>query len=268
MSVINAYRDLTRNSASASVEQITAKKIGNINYALDGISYVHDFVLIGSDSVESGSTATTINATSHTAISGDILFFTSGNVINQSAYVESVTANTIKLQVLLTLAPDAGATFNIYRPRPSQLTELLQSIDGKITQVNTDNTTSIAKQAEVDLNSIEGVYDNVTTTRSQTNINTAGYRHYTFCWSMLYTGTASSATIDFEISARSANTNKSYVLQNKFLRYEDQGFTALQNMAIQGDVHGASLMDIGVTASNTTATQTFTISDAVLLLGS
>jgi hypothetical protein len=97
------------------VEPATGQYIGRYRTGLDVLAQSY-YQLIASDSVESGSTTTIINATSHVAISGDAIQITSGALQHDTVFVQSVTANTITLSQTLPSALVAAVTFDILRP--------------------------------------------------------------------------------------------------------------------------------------------------------
>lgn len=110
-----------------SAEFVTVSPAGFQKHALD-VSDKSVVSVLASDAVEANSTTSVINATSHVALKGDKIRFTSGvnNTIEVDVY--SVTANTITLGQTLTTAPSAADTFDILRP-----TSLTVAADGTIT---------------------------------------------------------------------------------------------------------------------------------------
>ncbi len=71
--------------------------------------------LVASDTAETGSTTTVINATSHSAIEGDVIVFTSGALVGQQFTVWAVSANAITLGQTAGSAPSNGDGFDILR---------------------------------------------------------------------------------------------------------------------------------------------------------
>jgi hypothetical protein len=88
----------------------------------DYILTIIGYEVVASDAVEAGSTATVINATSHSATAGDILTMTSGDESGESRRISSVATNTITLENALSGAPSATETFKV-----------TEAIDGKYT---------------------------------------------------------------------------------------------------------------------------------------
>lgn len=76
----------------------------------------HQFVRsIASDAVESGSTSSVIVATSHLAIKGDVIHFTSGSFLGREVKVWDTAANSITLAETLSGIPAIADTFDILR---------------------------------------------------------------------------------------------------------------------------------------------------------
>jgi hypothetical protein len=75
---------------------------------------------VGTDTAETSSTTTVINATTHAARVGDILSFTAGTAGNIGVWsvVSAVGANTITLSYALPATPANGDAFSIMRPNP------------------------------------------------------------------------------------------------------------------------------------------------------
>lgn len=111
---------------------------------------------VGTDTAETSSTTTVINATTHAARVGDALIFTGGTAGNQQVWsvVSAVTANTITLANALPATPANGDAFNILRPvtigagpaGSSNAPSLNVNIDAN-TQLST--ATGILKQEDV-----------------------------------------------------------------------------------------------------------------------
>lgn len=113
MAGISGYADQKKNS-NGKQEFVTVSPVRAQQHALDAVAHM-SVQSIGSDAVESGSTATVINATAHAAIRGDVISFTSGNLDTLEVKVKEVTANTITLVEELSEAPAASDTFDILR---------------------------------------------------------------------------------------------------------------------------------------------------------
>ena len=73
---------------------------------------------VNTDTAETGTTTTVINATAHNARVGDIIWINSGTAARQWSPVSAVAANTITLSNALTAAPANGDQFYIQRPFP------------------------------------------------------------------------------------------------------------------------------------------------------
>ncbi len=96
-------------------EFITISPVGSDKYAMD-IALKGTVTNSGSDAIEAGSTVSTINATAHTAVVGDLIRITSGPNAGIETNVYATTSNTITLSNDLPFAPSAGQTFDILKP--------------------------------------------------------------------------------------------------------------------------------------------------------
>lgn len=83
-----------------------------------GITSLFGWRRRANDTAETGSTTTVINATSHSALIGDIVYFTTGNAAEAWSPVASKTTNTITLSYALPAAPANDDNFVIARPSP------------------------------------------------------------------------------------------------------------------------------------------------------
>lgn len=71
---------------------------------------------VGSDAAATGTTASIITATGHSAAVGDWVMMTSGGEAKEMREVSAVAANTITLSSALSGTPSAAETFDIVRP--------------------------------------------------------------------------------------------------------------------------------------------------------
>lgn len=107
-----AQQKLDRVKAEhATIEPIRAEQHG---LSVNAHVYVYE---VGIDAVEADSTVSTINATAHLAVKGDIIRFTSGALNSVEVKVQEVTANTIVLVYNLPSVPATAVTFQILRPK-------------------------------------------------------------------------------------------------------------------------------------------------------
>lgn len=113
MSVVKGYSSREKEDR-LSTEPATVQELAKYRHALDVIAQIAAYE-VATDDVEAGSTASVINATSHSARIGDIILFTSGDLNREIATVRSVDANTITLSQNLSDAPAAAVTFSIRR---------------------------------------------------------------------------------------------------------------------------------------------------------
>ncbi len=104
----------TSQRSDLSFVQATAQKVGSGRGSLEVLANAF-FQLVASDTAETGSTASSIVATSHTALPGDILVFTSGNLNRVTVPVFAKSANAITPGVTLSEAPANGDGFDILR---------------------------------------------------------------------------------------------------------------------------------------------------------
>lgn len=102
------------NRTDLEYNQATAVKAGTGRAALDvaALGYAQ---LVASDAAETGSTTSSIVATAHSAIAGDVVIFTSGNLNRQMVTVDSVSANAIVPGQTLSEAPANGDGIDILR---------------------------------------------------------------------------------------------------------------------------------------------------------
>ena len=104
------------------------------------------WIQAGFDTAETGSTTTVVNATSHSAKVGDLIYFTGGTSAGASSPVLSVAANTITVANAFPVAPANGNAFLIHRPTPwtfgvgANSTNPIPFVD-----INLDNQNSIQK---------------------------------------------------------------------------------------------------------------------------
>lgn len=94
---------------------VTVGPKGAKQFGLDVLA--HQFVrVVATDAVEAGSSTTQIVATGHSALRGDVIYFTSGALSGRSVSVHAIPdANTITLVESLPSAPVAAVTFEILR---------------------------------------------------------------------------------------------------------------------------------------------------------
>ena len=74
------------------------------------------------DLAETGSTATVINATTHAAVVGDLIYFQDGVASEGSTFVTAVATNTITVSPALRAAPANGDSFVVGIPGPIGMT--------------------------------------------------------------------------------------------------------------------------------------------------
>lgn len=106
---------------------------------------------VTTDSAETGSTTTVINATTHVAKVGDVIHLVTGNADFAWASVEEVAANTITLSQALPVAPANGDTFWILRPRPLHTTDGTNGVVGlevAISRLSQNNDNNFILKAE------------------------------------------------------------------------------------------------------------------------
>lgn len=112
--MITFFKDRSLENRT-KVEPATGQYIGRYRAGLDVLAQT-SYVLVTADAVEANSTTTVINATAHSARPGDAIQITSGTLINDTVFVQSITANAITLSQSLSSAPALSVTFDILRP--------------------------------------------------------------------------------------------------------------------------------------------------------
>lgn len=95
-------------------EHVTVEPIREMQHGLSVLAHAWVYQ-VGTDAVEANSTTTTIVATAHAAIKGDVIQFTSGVHANKDVKVFSVSTNAIVLAEELSVAPSAADAFRIMR---------------------------------------------------------------------------------------------------------------------------------------------------------
>ena len=104
----------SKKDARSKIEPCTVVPTGYLNTALNVLSSLFTQIL-SSDVVESGTTASSVIATSHVAIVGDRIRFTSGTNSGIEVTVVATEANSIEIGQSLSIAPGVGDTFDILR---------------------------------------------------------------------------------------------------------------------------------------------------------
>jgi hypothetical protein len=112
MGVNKGYTDIDRTNSKD--HHVTAQPTSERTVGLEVLSK-GSVSLVGADTVEANSTTTVINATSHAAIRGNIIRFTSGALAGVEAHVVEVDTDTITVGQTLSVAPSAGDGFDILR---------------------------------------------------------------------------------------------------------------------------------------------------------
>jgi hypothetical protein len=97
-----------------SAQFSTVEPVRQQQFGLSTVAHQYAYE-VATDAVEIGSTDAIINATSHVALKGDIVLFTSGALNGVEVKVWSVSANKIEIAETLTAAPAPGDTFAILR---------------------------------------------------------------------------------------------------------------------------------------------------------
>ena len=110
----------TVTATVSALTGVTSNPTGRNLTALDTASFnfVWDEVTVFGWTV--GSTASVLTAASHSAVRGDIIYCTAGDIVRQFAHVESVTATTATLSKPFSQAPSGFDLLMIWRPVPVQ----------------------------------------------------------------------------------------------------------------------------------------------------
>lgn len=107
-------------------DHVTAQPIREKQWGKDVVAHLA-IVNIGTDAVEADSSQFLIKATAHVAKVGDVIKFTSGNLADQEVKVIKVDTDSFEIGELLSEAPTASDTFDIFRH-----TFLQASADGSL----------------------------------------------------------------------------------------------------------------------------------------
>lgn len=102
--------------AAGGQQYVTVGPCRQQQNALDVIAHCYHQE-IGTDAAEAGSTTTSVVATSHAALVGDVISFTSGALNTLEVRVKAVATNAITLAETMSAAPAAADTFKILRPK-------------------------------------------------------------------------------------------------------------------------------------------------------
>lgn len=95
-------------------DHVTAQPVREKQFAKDVIAHFYTQE-VTTDAVEAGSTTSIINATAHSALIGDVISFTSGNLDSKEYKVIRTETNSIEIAELMSEAPAASDTFKILR---------------------------------------------------------------------------------------------------------------------------------------------------------
>ncbi len=185
MAIVTGGFKSTDIESRAKVEPDTHQYVGRYRQGLDVVSQFTYF-LVASDSVEASSTETVIVATAHGARKGDVISFTSGNVIYDFVFVQSVATDAITLSQKLVAAPSPGDTFDILRPvvarssssgaisvafteSPTASTSTTSSVSGSASSVQLLASNGSRKSASIYNDSSASLYVKFGTTASTTD---------------------------------------------------------------------------------------------------
>lgn len=107
-------------SAGGGQQYVTVNPVREQQNALDVLAHVYHQE-IGTDAAEAGSTTTVIVATSHAALVGDAISWTSGALDTREFRVKAVAADAITVSETMSVAPSAADTFKILRPKYAEV---------------------------------------------------------------------------------------------------------------------------------------------------
>lgn len=107
----------------------TVSPVREQQLALDVLAHLYH-QLIAADAAEASSTTRAINATAHSALVGDLISFTSGNLDTKEYRVQSVAANVITTAEEMSEAPANADTFDILRPKAPRVSDTGAPLEG------------------------------------------------------------------------------------------------------------------------------------------
>lgn len=112
---VKGYADRKKTDAGAP-DFVTVAPVREQQFGLDVVAHTSAQV-IATDAAEADSTTRVIVATSHVALVGDVISFTSGNLDKSEYRVSEVDTNEITVAELMSEAPAAADTFKILRQK-------------------------------------------------------------------------------------------------------------------------------------------------------
>jgi hypothetical protein len=116
---IKGYAD--QQKTEAGLQFATVNPIHRQQNGLDVVGHI-SAQAVATDTAETGSTTTSIKATAHSAVRGDIISFRTGTLAMYEVRVGSVTADTIIPVETMPAAPSNGDSFKILRQKSLQVT--------------------------------------------------------------------------------------------------------------------------------------------------
>ncbi len=134
---IKGYADKTKADAGAP-DYATLNPVREQQYGIDVIAHTF-FQNIGSDAAEAACTTRIITATSHSALVGDVISWTSGSLNTKEYRVSAVATSTITVSEAMSVAPTAADTFNILRQKAG----LVESNGGISVSLANDTNTGL-----------------------------------------------------------------------------------------------------------------------------
>lgn len=208
----------------------TLQPIGLGRYAVDVVSF-SSVVLVAADAAEALSTVRQIVATSHAALKGMVIEFTSGAASGEIATVVATDTNQITLGQELSAAPGAGDTFEIFKYALSKTTST-----GSITVVTGTRAT------------VELVRNNY----ASVNVTTAAYVELIASTSgaigQLHIFDSSGETLVLAVGAAASEVDQVYVPPGGYSAPIDLGIPAGSRVSIKAVSANATLGEIAISA--------------------
>jgi hypothetical protein len=132
--------------------------------------------------------------------------------------------------------------------------------------INTPNVKNLAiENTGITLTAINTTYNNTTTSANSADLTTTGYRTCDLIFTVVSANTPTDITFDAEAKDGSTYFKMKNGFLGKFI-FDDTAVATAQNIHVTFPCPASGTMRITVTATGTTALNTFTVSNAKIFL--